>query len=112
MSGLGRKWISSRMPLTRPHGTQEHIGDLAAAASAAVARQHDDKRDQTASRGEVGGIEMTAHVSRAELEDRLRGIQAITDATLSRLDDHQLLAELLDRTRDILRADTAAVLLL
>ena len=55
---------------------------------------------------------MTAHVSRAELEDRLRGIQSITDAALSRLDDHELLAELLDRTRAILRADTAAVLLL
>jgi serine phosphatase RsbU (regulator of sigma subunit) len=55
---------------------------------------------------------MTAHVSRAELEGRLRGIQAITDAALSRLDDHELLAELLDRTRAILRADTAAVLLL
>ncbi len=55
---------------------------------------------------------MTAHVSRAELEDRLRGIQAITDAALSRLDDHELLAELLERTRAILRADTAAVLLL
>jgi putative methionine-R-sulfoxide reductase with GAF domain len=55
---------------------------------------------------------MTGHVSRAELEDRLRDIQAITDATLSRLDDHELLAELLDRTRAILGADTAAVLLL
>jgi len=55
---------------------------------------------------------MTAHVSRAELEDRLRDIQAITDAALSRLDDHQLLAELLDRTRAILQADTATVLLL
>ncbi len=55
---------------------------------------------------------MTGHVSRAELEDRLRGIQAITDAALSRLDDHELLAELLERTRAILRADTAAVLLL
>ncbi len=55
---------------------------------------------------------MTGHVSRAELEDRLRDIQAITDAALSRLDDHELLAELLERTRAILRADTAAVLLL
>jgi sigma-B regulation protein RsbU (phosphoserine phosphatase) len=43
---------------------------------------------------------------------RLRDIQAITDAALSRLDDHALLAELLDRTRDVLGADTAAVLLL
>ena len=44
--------------------------------------------------------------------DRLRSIQAITDAELSRLDDEDLLAELLDRTRGILDADTAAVLLL
>ena len=46
------------------------------------------------------------------VEARLRDIQSITDAALSRLDDHDLLAELLDRTRDVLRADTAAVLLL
>jgi hypothetical protein len=31
---------------------------------------------------------------------------------LSRLDDGELLAELLERTRDALQADTAAVLLL
>jgi len=55
---------------------------------------------------------VTLHLSRAGLEDRLRDIQAITDAALSRLDDHELLAELLERTRAILRADTAAVLLL
>ena len=51
-------------------------------------------------------------VSQAELEDRLRDIQAITDTALSRLDDHELLAQLLERTRAILHADTAAVLLL
>jgi phosphoserine phosphatase RsbU/P len=45
-------------------------------------------------------------------EDRLRAIQSITDAALSRLDDHALLGELIDRTRDALQADTAAVLLL
>ena len=55
---------------------------------------------------------MTAPVSRAGIQDRLRDIQSITDAALSRLDDHDLLAELLERTRDILQADTAAVLLL
>jgi sigma-B regulation protein RsbU (phosphoserine phosphatase) len=42
----------------------------------------------------------------------LRGIQSITDAALSRLDDQDLLTELLDRTREVLRADTAAALLL
>jgi serine phosphatase RsbU (regulator of sigma subunit) len=51
------------------------------------------------------------HVGRAGVEDRLRDIQSITDAALSRLDDHDLLTELLDRSRAILRADTAALLL-
>jgi phosphoserine phosphatase RsbU/P len=55
---------------------------------------------------------VTAPVSRARMQDRLRDIQAITEAALSRLDDHEFLAELLERTRDILHADTAAVLLL
>ena len=54
---------------------------------------------------------MTA-VDPVSVEARLRGIQSITDAALSRLDDHDLLAELLDRTREVLQADTAAVLLL
>jgi len=45
-------------------------------------------------------------------EDRLRAIQSITDAALSRLDDRELPAELMDRTRDALQADTAAVLVL
>jgi phosphoserine phosphatase RsbU/P len=44
--------------------------------------------------------------------DRLRDIESLTDSELSRLDDQELLAELLARTKDILGADTAAVLLL
>jgi len=55
---------------------------------------------------------MTARADPASVEARLRAIQSITDAALSGLDDHEFLAELLDRTRDILQADTAAVLLL
>ena len=54
---------------------------------------------------------MTA-VDPVSVEARLRDIQSITDAALSRLDDDELLAELLDRTREVLQADTAAVLLL
>ena len=54
---------------------------------------------------------MTAQ-NQTPVEDRLRAIQSITDAALSRLDDHELLAELLDRTREALQADTAAVLLI
>jgi phosphoserine phosphatase RsbU/P len=45
-------------------------------------------------------------------EDKLRDLQSIADAELSRLDAEQLLTELLDRLKDILRADTAALLLL
>jgi sigma-B regulation protein RsbU (phosphoserine phosphatase) len=60
---------------------------------------------------QVGGIKMTAHTGPVPAEDRLRDIQAVTDAALSRLDDHDFLAELLDRTKDVLQADTAAVLL-
>ena len=55
---------------------------------------------------------MTADAGSGVAEARLRDIQAITDAALSRLDDHDFLAELLDRAKDILQADTAAVLLL
>ena len=61
---------------------------------------------------QLGGARATAPASRAALEDRLRDIQSITDAALARLDDQELLTELLERTRAILQADTAAVLLL
>jgi phosphoserine phosphatase RsbU/P len=44
--------------------------------------------------------------------DQLRDIQAITDSALSRLDSESLLTELLERTKQILAADTAVVLLL
>jgi serine phosphatase RsbU (regulator of sigma subunit) len=43
---------------------------------------------------------------------QLRRIQAVTDAALSRLDLDALLVELLDRTREVLGADTATILLL
>ena len=48
----------------------------------------------------------------AEAQARLRDLQSITDAALSRLDDQDFLPALLDRAKDILHADTAAVLLL
>jgi putative methionine-R-sulfoxide reductase with GAF domain len=55
---------------------------------------------------------MAADITPHPAEDRLRDIKSITDAALSRLDDGDLLAELLIRTKDIFQADTAAVLLL
>jgi phosphoserine phosphatase RsbU/P len=42
---------------------------------------------------------------------KLRRIQAVTDAALSGLELDDLLGQLLDRTRDLLAADTAAIML-
>ncbi len=47
-----------------------------------------------------------------ELADKLRDIQSITDAALSALDPQGVLDALVDRVKQILQADTAAVLLL
>jgi len=55
---------------------------------------------------------MTTEVDPELVEARLRAMQSITDSALSALNDRELLAELLERVREILRADTAAVLLL
>jgi len=44
--------------------------------------------------------------------ERLRDIETLADAALSRLDDHALLETLLERVKKVLQADTAAVLLL
>lgn len=48
----------------------------------------------------------------ADSEEKLRRLQAVTDAALSQLGLEDLLRELLDRTLDILGADSAALLLL
>ncbi|MFF4874992.1 PP2C family protein-serine/threonine phosphatase [Micromonospora sp. NPDC000668] len=45
-------------------------------------------------------------------DERLRRIEAVTDAALSQLDVKDLLAELLDRVREVLGVETAAILLL
>ncbi|WIM98864.1 SpoIIE family protein phosphatase [Actinoplanes oblitus] len=45
-------------------------------------------------------------------DERLRRFEAVTDAALSRLDVSDLMDELLDRIRDLLDVDTAAILLL
>ena len=45
-------------------------------------------------------------------EERLRRIQTVTDAALSGLQLDDLLVELLERTRELLAADTATILLL
>jgi phosphoserine phosphatase RsbU/P len=50
--------------------------------------------------------------ARTAAADRLRDIEAVTDAALSRLDEQALLETLLDRVKKTLQVDTAAVLLL
>jgi serine phosphatase RsbU (regulator of sigma subunit) len=45
------------------------------------------------------------------VQARLRDLQSITDAALSRLDDRAFLSVMLQRAKDILQADTAALLL-
>jgi anti-sigma regulatory factor (Ser/Thr protein kinase)/putative methionine-R-sulfoxide reductase with GAF domain len=47
-----------------------------------------------------------------DLGDRLRRLEAVTDAELAQLDVDELLDELLERVRELLAVDTAAVLLL
>lgn len=46
------------------------------------------------------------------LDDRLRRIESVTDSALAHLGVEELLVELLGRVRELLHADTAAVLLL
>jgi len=53
-----------------------------------------------------------AETSPDSSDEKLRRLQSVTDAALSQLGVEELLAELLDRTRDLLRAETAVVLLL
>jgi len=55
---------------------------------------------------------VTAQDAAGEAEARLRDLQLISDTALSRLDHHDFLPVLLNRAKDILHADTAALLLL
>jgi serine phosphatase RsbU (regulator of sigma subunit) len=55
---------------------------------------------------------VTGRTNGAEAQARLRDLQSITDAALGRLDDDAFLPVLLQRAKEILRADTAALLLL
>jgi phosphoserine phosphatase RsbU/P len=58
------------------------------------------------------GAALAGLAAAPELADKLRDIQSITDAALSALDPQGVLDTLVDRVKDILQADTAAVLLL
>jgi len=60
----------------------------------------------------AGEPDRVAPSPEAGVEERLRRLESITDVALSRLDVDGLLTELLERVRDLLCTDTAAVLLL
>ena len=62
--------------------------------------------------GWSSGVTSRIAPSANELGDRLRRLEAVTDAGLAQLDVDELLDELLDRVRELLAVDTAAVLLL
>lgn len=56
---------------------------------------------------------MSSSVARTPgTDERLRDIQQLTDVALSHLEERDFLPELLDRTKAVLQADTAVVLLL
>jgi sigma-B regulation protein RsbU (phosphoserine phosphatase) len=80
--------------------------------------REDESRRGAAGRGPVrerqdtGGGALTGLAAAPRLADKLRDIQSITDAALSALDPQGVLEALVDRVKDILQADTAAVLLL
>ncbi len=63
-------------------------------------------------RADRRALEMPRPALRPGWDDRLRDIQSITDAALSRLDPQELLDALVERVKEALQADTAAVLLL
>lgn len=62
--------------------------------------------------GPFGSVGHVPEVDPRADEDRLRAFEALTDRTLAGLGVDSLLVELLERVRDIVDADTAAVLLL
>jgi phosphoserine phosphatase RsbU/P len=64
--------------------------------------------DSPGGAGSPGGADFPGEEDR----DRLKDIEAITDAALSRLSARDMLDELIERVRDVLKADTAVVLLL
>ena len=71
-----------------------------------------DEGTPTPRRPSGGGYPRQVEAKDPDLGDRLRRIEAVTDASLAQLDVEELLDELLERARELLTADTAAVLLL
>jgi GAF domain-containing protein len=74
----------------------------------------DERTPDDSERGRIRSPDMSAlpEGRTRAITKRLRDIEAVTDAGLAQLTLEELLVELLDRVREILAADTAAVLLL
>ena len=87
-----------------PHGRRD-----GPAARPATGRRH---RLITAGNGLITRYAPAVADGETAPGDRLRRIEAVTDAGLAQLDVDELLDELLERVRELLAVDTAAVLLL
>ncbi|MGN6796287.1 MAG: PP2C family protein-serine/threonine phosphatase [Streptosporangiaceae bacterium] len=73
-------------------------------------RPHDNM--MAANKRKAGGAASASSAVLPDLEERLKGVKSITDRALSALDSQALLDVLVERVRDALQVDTAAVLLL
>jgi sigma-B regulation protein RsbU (phosphoserine phosphatase) len=102
---MGQPWAATRVApgyppesaLVRPRRCVDHV----------VNHSRDGSRP-----GHYAGVVTKSTSETRSVGDKLRDLQSIADAALSRLEAGHLLAELLDRAKDILQGDTAAVLLL
>jgi PAS domain S-box-containing protein len=79
---------------------------------AKVTRDLSERRRAEEERAQLLAREQAARVVAETTLARLRAIQAVTEVALAHLTLDDLLAEMIERTREILAADTAVVLLL
>jgi len=86
-----------------------HVGSL---TPRQFTREESELLSLAAERAAVGVEHARLYEAERRARRRMEDIQAVTDAALAHLEIHELLDVLLPRIREILRADTCAVLLL
>jgi len=74
-------------------------------------KRADDQLPEAALAAPAAATDSDVSVAAMSGAQKLRRLEAITDAALSRLDLDDLLTELLERTRDLLGVDTATIML-
>ncbi len=88
-----------------------HTGTRVTMVSPPVPEAGDDAADDDEDRGRTAGTAPAASVAHSA-ELRLRWLEAVSDTGLADLTVDQMLDELLDKVRELMEVDTAAVLLL